>query len=485
MRNPALVAAVAAGKASALATRLMRRGGGTALPGLVAHTVYPGVLRALTAQLPEGSILVTGTNGKTTTSRMLGSIMEAAGLEPLHNRSGSNLERGLVSTVIAAATPTGGLPSRLKAGLFEVDEAAVPGVLLAIRPKVALFNNLFRDQLDRYGEIDTVYRKWRDALSALPARSTAVLNVDDPAIAGLLLAPKLRARTFTFGVDDPRYALDALPHAADSISCPRCNSRLEYSLILLGHLGHWRCPHCGLERPKPDVVARRIRLHGTESSELSLETPAGSFDVVLRVPGLYNVYNGLAAVSAALAFGIEPRFIKIGLEKFTAAFGRIERVNIPGGEGKSLLMALVKNPVGFNEVLRMLFPVEAQEDPEQSRQAAPRHLLIIINDLFADGRDVSWLWDVDFEILSSEPGITGRVGVAGIRAGDMAVRLKYAGLDPSIVKLEVEIADAVDEAIRLLPPGETLYVLPTYTAMLDFRKLLYTKGWVQDQFWEQ
>lgn len=482
LRNPALVAAVAAGKASALATRLTGRGGGTALPGLVAHTVYPGVLRALTAQLPEGSIVVTGTNGKTTTARMLGSILQAAGLAPLHNRSGSNLERGLVSTVVGAATPSGGLPSKLRAGLFEVDEAAVPCVLPAIRPRVALFNNLFRDQLDRYGEIDIVYRKWRDAVSRLPASATIALNADDPAVAGLSLAPNLRAHLFAFGIDDPRYGLGALPHAADSISCPRCNSRLDYSLILLGHLGHWRCPNCGLERPHPDVVAKRIRLHGTESSDLSLDTPVGPMEVTLPVPGLYNVYNGLAAVSAAIAFGVAPQHIKAGLEKFSAAFGRIERVLIPGGEGKSLLIALVKNPVGFNEVLRMLFPPGEREGLEP---AAPRHLLIIINDLFADGRDVSWLWDVDFEILAGEPGLTGRVTVSGIRAGDMAVRLKYAGLDPAILKLEVEIEDALDEAIRSLPEGDTLYVLPTYTAMLQFRKLLSTKGWVQDQFWEQ
>lgn len=482
MRNPALVAAVAAGKASALATRIMGRGGGTALPGLVAHTIYPKVLRALTSQLPEGSIMVTGTNGKTTTSRMLGSILEAAGLEPLHNRSGSNLERGLVSTMVDAATATGSLPTSLRAGLFEVDEAALPGVLPAIRPRVALFNNLFRDQLDRYGEIDTVYRKWRDALPALPPRSTVVLNADDPAIAGLTLASNLRAKVFTFGIDDPRYSLDALPHAADSITCPRCNSRLEYSLILLGHLGHWRCPDCSLERPRLDVVARKVQLNGTESSELTLETPQGPMEVTLKVPGLYNVYNALAAVSAALAFGVAPHHIKEGLGTFTAAFGRIERVEIPGSEGKSLLMALVKNPVGFNEVLRMLFPLEEREG---LAPAKPRHLMIVINDLFADGRDVSWLWDVDFEILSSAPDLTGRVQVSGIRAGDMAVRLKYAGIDPAQVNLEVDIPDALDDAVQALPAGETLYVLPTYTAMLAFRKLLYEKGWVQSQFWEQ
>jgi UDP-N-acetylmuramyl tripeptide synthase len=230
------------------------------------------------------------------------------------------------------------------------------------------------------------------------------------------------------------------------------------------------------------VVAKQVRLHGTESSDLHLETPAGPMQVTLRVPGLYNVYNGLAAVSAALAFGVEPRYIKEGLDNFTAAFGRIERVSIPGSPDNALLMALVKNPVGFNEVLRMLFPLEEREG---LTPAAPKHLMIVINDLFADGRDVSWLWDVDFEILSSTPNLLARVQVSGIRAGDMAVRLKYAGVDPSLIKLDVEIGDALEAAVHSLPPGETLYVLPTYTAMLAFRKMLYEKGWVQSQFWEQ
>jgi UDP-N-acetylmuramyl tripeptide synthase len=479
MRNPALVAAVTAGKASALATRVLGRGGGTALPGLVAQKVYPGVLRALTAQLPEGSVMVTGTNGKTTSSRMLGSILEAAGLQPLHNRSGSNLERGLISTMVDAATPAGGLPGDLRVGLFEVDEAAMPGALKAIRPRVVLINNLFRDQLDRYGEIDTVYSKWRSALPRLGKRSTVVLNADDPAIAALARTKGLRASAFTFGIDDTRYTLEALPHAADSISCPRCNSRLQYSLILLSHLGHWRCPNCGLERPKPDVAATRVALHGTESSEVEIETPAGKMQITLKVPGLYNVYNGLAAVSAALALGISTEYIKEGLERFTAAFGRIERVAVPGGGGKSLLLALVKNPVGFNEVLRMLFPLEGEAVTK------PKHLLIIINDLIADGRDVSWLWDVDFEVLSLQPDRVSSVCVSGIRAADMAVRLKYAGVDSSLLEVKPELTEALDWSVNALPANETLYVLPTYTAMLAFRKLLHGKGWVQSQFWEQ
>ncbi len=492
MRNPAIVAAVTAGKASALATRILGRGGGTALPGLVAQTIYPDILRALTAQLPAGAVVVTGTNGKTTTSRMIGSILEAAGIRPLHNRSGSNLERGLVSAMVDAAKPTGDLPDRFRVGLFEVDEAAAPGVLRAVRPRVALFNNLFRDQLDRYGEIDTVYNRWRKALPTLPARSAVVLNADDPAIASLADTPGLRARVCTFGIADPAYALDSLPHAADSISCPRCNSRLQYRLVLLGHLGHWRCTQCGLERPHPDVVARRVALHGTDHSQLALSSPAGDLELTLKVPGLYNVYNGLAAVTAALALGIAPEHIRRGLEQFSAAFGRIERVAVPGpgGEGRQLMLALVKNPVGFNEVLRMLFPPQAHSDgtpnlDQPGQHDRPEHLLIIINDLTADGRDVSWLWDVDFEVLASRPGLVERVHVSGIRAADMAVRLKYAGVDPALIAVEPELGPALDSALADLPPGRTLYVLPTYTAMLAFRRLLHERGWVKSQFWEQ
>ncbi len=501
MRNPVLVAAVAAGKASAMATRVLGRGGGTALPGLIAQAVYPRVLRDLTSQLPEGSVMVTGTNGKTTSSRMLGSILDTAGLQPLHNRSGSNLARGLISTMVDAATPSATLPDRLRVGLFEVDEATVPAVLSAVRPRVAVFNNLFRDQLDRYGEIDAVYSKWLAALPRLSAGSRLVLNADDPAIAYLAYTPGLRAAPFTFGISDRDYALASLPHAADSISCPRCNNRLLYDLILLSHLGHWRCPECGLARPQPDVAATHIRLNGTDNSNLSLHTPAGDLDITLKVPGLYNVYNALAAVSAALSLGIPLTHVKTGLENFTAAFGRIERVAIPGADNKTLLMALVKNPVGFNEVLRMLFPAVGNRvrdegietvsssptllpTPTPSPYSLSRHLLIIINDLTADGRDVSWLWDVDFELLSASPDNVASVRISGIRAGDMAVRLKYAGVDSALIKTNPDIAQALDAALKDLPPGETLYVCPTYTAMLAFRKLLHDRGWVSGQFWE-
>ena len=230
---------------------------------------------------------------------------------------------------MGAASPAGSLPSSYRAGLFEVDEAAMPAVLAAVRPRVLLLNNLFRDQLDRYGELDTIYSKWRAALPRLSPQSRLVLNADDPAIAALAITQGCAPSPSPSASRTPDMLSSELPHAADSISCPRCNSRLDYSLILLSHLGHWRCPNCGLERPRPDVAATRVKLNGTDSSQVSLRLPDGEAEITIGVPGLYNVYNALAAVAATLAFGVPIEHIKAGLESFTAAFGRIERVSHP------------------------------------------------------------------------------------------------------------------------------------------------------------
>ncbi len=471
--GPREVAAIAAARGAGQAARLLHRGGGTALPGLVAGRIAPQILRRLTRQFPRGSLIVTGTNGKTTTSRMLGAVLAAAGWHPIHNRSGSNLVRGLIATLVQESRLSGRLPA--DSGLFEVDEATVPAVVAEVRPRLILINNLFRDQLDRYGEIDTVQRRWRETLAHLSPRSTVVLNADDPGVAVLGRATPARVRYF--GLADTRQALPALPHAADAIDCPICGRRLVYSAVLLSHLGHYACPACGFQRPEPDIRATEVTLHGTDSVHLTVEAGPTTFGVDIGVPGLYNAYNGLAACAAALSLDVAPATIRAGLAGFRAAFGRIERV-AAGATGKALLLALVKNPVGFNEVLRMLFPPVAPAAP-----APPRRLLIILNDLIADGRDVSWLWDVDFEILAA-PGRVAAATCAGIRATDMANRLKYAGLDPACITVVPELDAALAQTLAALPAGATLDVLPTYTAMLAFRGLLEQRGWVS-QFWEQ
>jgi UDP-N-acetylmuramyl tripeptide synthase len=459
--------AVAAGKLAGGLSRGLRLGGGTTLPGTVARRLDPGVLRELSAALPRGAILITGTNGKTTTSRMLAEILSAAGERVLHNRAGANLIEGLTATAVGDAGWRG--RPRASIGLFETDEAALPQALAEIRPRLVLVHNLFRDQLDRYGEVDTVAGAWRAALATLPAEALVVLNADDPAVADL--GAGLQARVSYYGLEDARHAAGAGAHIADSQFCRRCGHRYDFSLAFYAHIGHYRCPSCGHSRPEPDVRLARLDLQGTAGSRLAITYPGGALELDLPLPGLYNAANATAAVAAALALGVEPARARGALERFSAAFGRIERVTAGPG-GPPMLIALIKNPVGATETVRMLTAGEP---------AGELHLLIAINDKFADGTDVSWLWDAEFEALA------GRVAcavVSGTRADDMAVRLKYAGVPEAAALVEPDLGRAVDAALAALPPGATLYVLPTYTAMLELREDLARRGWVRD-FWAE
>ncbi|MBN9388355.1 MAG: Mur ligase family protein [Chloroflexi bacterium] len=441
--------------------------GGTALPGLIATTIDPFILRDLTARLPGGSAMVIGTNGKTTSTRLFATILETAGIKVANNRSGSNLLRGLTSTLLNQATLNGKLAADM--GLFEVDEAAFPKAQAKILPKLILINNLFRDQLDRYGEIDTVRKQWAKTIQTLAPGTTLVLNADDPSMVYLARFAPEGVRTVFFGLDHPPLALTELPHAVDAARCIVCGATLVYDAIYISHMGHYHCPNCDFRRPDPDFVVKAIELSVEDGSQFVLNTPDGPLELKVGVPGLYNVYNAAGASAATLSLGIAPDHVKEGLAKFKSVFGRIERVAL--GDGRHLLMALVKNPVGFNEVLRML-----TNDPDRRLK-----MMVVINDLYADGRDVSWLWDVDFEILA---GKLDFVQTGGLRATDMANRLKYAGIEPSIISWEENIAESLKKALEHLEPGETLYITPTYTAMLQLREVLTKMGLVIP-FWEE
>ncbi len=466
--QPRLAAAVLAGKTAALLSRRLRLGGGTTVPGSVARRVDSRALARLARRLPRGSLIVSGTNGKTTTSRMIAHCLQHAGLRPVHNRAGANLPPGVTAALLDAADLRGRL--RADVGLFEVDEAAFPPVAAEVHPRVVVLTNLFRDQLDRYGELDYLAGLWAGSMRHLARGALACLNADDPRVALLGADPADGVRPLYFGIDDPGVGKDELPHAADSKICPRCGTAYRYRAVFYGHLGLWRCPGCGSARPEPAVRATHVELLGDEGSRCRVETPSGALELQLRLPGLYNVYNALAACAGALALGVEPARIAAALADFTAAFGRVERVRIPGPDGdRTLFMALVKNPVGFGEVLRTLFAGEAR-----------RTALIAINDRLADGTDVSWLWDVDFEVLVDR---LDACVVTGTRAEDMAVRLKYAGIPPELVWIEPDLERALDAGLALVPPGGTLYALPTYTAMLELRALLARRGHV-GRFWE-
>jgi UDP-N-acetylmuramyl tripeptide synthase len=460
-----LMAAVAAGKVSGTASRLLGRGGGSALPGLVATRLEPNLVRRLSAQLPGGAILVSGTNGKTTTSRMLGIILSHGGFAPLRNKSGSNLMRGVASALLEETNLLGSLSTDGRSlGLFEVDEAALPEILAALPARTLVLLDLFRDQLDRYGEVATVARHWSGALEQLPASTSLVLNGDDPLIREVAGG---RQATY-FGVESWDGEAVEAEHASDVKACPRCGGVVAYSAVTLGHLGHYRCTVCDLTRPTPNVSAWDVRLHGVEGSSFRLVTPWGEVGVKLPLPGMYNVYNALAAAAAAGTLGLSAPDIGSALAKVSPAFGRMERLQV---DGRLVLLALAKNPAGLNEVLRTLLT-----------EPGALHLLVMLNDNTADGKDVSWIWDADVEMLG------GRIAVAvfaGTRKEDMALRFKYAGAltEPVEWKLDAETKRAFVTALDRTPPGEKLFIVPTYTALLDIRTTLTRLGYVRP-YWE-
>jgi len=424
------------------------------VPGKLLWKVDPGAVDRLAARLPRGAVLVSATNGKTTTAAMAAEILRPR-LALAHNSSGANLVSGIASTLVAARGA--------ELGLFEVDEGALPEVARRLLPRVVCLGNLFRDQLDRYGELELIADRWRAALTDLP-RTRLLVNGDDPQLGDLALA---RDNATVFGVDDPRRARPSLQHAADSKHCVSCGTPYEYRAAYVGHLGDYRCPACGHGRPPLDMAAREIELRGLNGGTFTLATAVGERRVELAVPGLYNVYNALAAATLALELGASLDETVAGLARFSAAFGRFERIPV---DDRGLLMLLIKNPAGANEAVRTL--VEG---------SPPARCVVALNDAIADGRDVSWIWDVDFEPLLEA---LERVVVSGDRAAELALRFKYAGFDPERIEVVPRLERALDRGLELTPAGEELVVLPTYTAMLALRKIVAERGHVRP-YWER
>ncbi len=457
-----LGAGIAAGRLAGALIRALGLGGATTVPGRVARAFVPDLLARLGRGLARGSVLVSGTNGKTTTARLLAWIGHRAGWACVHNRAGANLPAGIAAALLGHSALDGRVLGDL--GIFEVDEAALPLVGGALRPRVVVLGNLFRDQLDRYGEIDLVADRWRAALRHLPAEATVIYNADDPLVADVA-RPHPGARTF--GIADPSLRRgERLEHAADGRYCYRCGIPYTYGAAYLGHLGEYRCSRCGTARPPLDVGATEVRLDGMAGSSFVLAAGGERAALTTVLPGLYNVYNVLAAAAAALALGVPLELVAAAVREFVPAFGRGERMTIAGHPA---YMLLAKNPAGFNEVLRSILV--------GGRSVVA---VIAINDLTADGRDVSWLWDVDFEMLRDRCRLAV---VTGVRAHDMAVRLKYAGLPRAAIAVEPDEAQALHRGVRALQPGEPLYLLPTYTAMLRLRHILARRGVVHAS-WE-
>jgi UDP-N-acetylmuramyl tripeptide synthase len=446
-----------AARAVGAASRASGRGGGTTLPGRLLLRLEPEAIARLGAGLDGGTTLVSATNGKTTTAGMLAALLAAAGRQPVHNRAGSNMTWGIATAL---------LEQRGREGLFEVDEAWLPRVAAQLNPSLIVLGNLFRDQLDRYGETEALADEWARTV-AEHAGSRFVLNADDPLVAdlGRDRDEHRREGVVYFGIEDASQALPELQHAFDARHCRRCGHPYAYERAFVGHLGHYSCPNCGAERPAPDVAATRVELHGMRGSTLTVGTPAGELRVELPLPGLYNAYNALAAIAAALQLGIEPAGIGPALAGARGAFGRVETIE---AAGKSLSILLIKNPAGANEVLRTL-RLEAGEKGLD--------LWIALNDRIADGRDVSWIWDADFELLGTA---VRRVTCAGRRAPEMALRLKYAGWPVEAIAVEPAIERSLDAALATAP--QRLFALPTYTALLELHKVLSGRGLTRE-FW--
>ncbi len=398
-------------------------GAGETWPGEIALRLRPNIARSLAGGLSDGVILVAGTNGKTTTSLMIKTILEHVGDSVVHNSTGANLINGVVSSCIRKADWLGRVQADV--GVFEIDENSLPIILQYITPKRILLLNLFRDQLDRYGEVDVIVEKWKQCLITIDSGNQAIkpyqliLNSDDPGVAALGKAAK--GKVTYFGLNDPSKYLKSKEHAADSSFCSDCGGRLKYDGVYYSHIGVWRCTKCSARRPKPNM-----------STWLS------------PLPGLYNQYNTLAAVTLAKSLRIPDSEIKKALTSFAPAFGRQEEIVV---NKKTIKLFLSKNPAGFNVSLRTVLDMGAKE------------LLLVLNDRIPDGRDVSWIWDVDFEMIPAHTNVI----VSGDRVYDMALRMKYAGLNAYV---EPSLRNALDGS------QDTMFILATYSAMLEVRKIL-------------
>lgn len=461
MSSLRLITAILLAKLVSLVTRAFGGGGGTAAPGLVALKIYPHLLNHFARQFKKGTILITGTNGKTTTARLISSVLQSQKFSLIHNRTGSNLSRGLASVCLESSSLTGKINQDF--GIFEIDEAAFSQVAPELNPKLVIILNLFRDQLDRYGEIDKILNNWHQALKEVPQKTTIILNSDDPSVASL--GKKINQKTIYFGLRDKNISQASLSHASDATSCPHCLTNLIYQHCYISHLGVYKCPICGNIQPKSDIICTLVKQSSLNFTRNIIKTPKNTEEILMPIPGIYNLYNSLAAISALSELKISLNKIKKTFKQFQSPFGRVEKIKLP--QNKTLQIFLVKNPAGFNEVLRTL-----------AKNRKNLNLLIAINDLIADGQDVSWLWDVDFEKIVSK---TKKVIFSGIRAEEIALRWKYAQKDLEKGSLiEKNFKKAISKGSELIKKGETLYILPTYTAMLGIRRTLHKMGLVHE-----
>lgn len=440
--NLRLSLAILAGKTAAWLSRL-RGHKGSSLPGLVAMKVYPGTLRELARQVRKGSIVTSGTNGKTTTSNMIADVLAASRYRIIANREGANLITGVTTAFIRSA----GLGGRIKCdyAVLEVDEASMPGVLAQVRPTLVVLTNFFRDQLDRYWELDKITGIIRDSLLR-HKHTTLVLNADDPLVAQFSRTTGLPS--VFYGLGGHEVVRRSSTQTREAKFCPFCGSPLAYDFFHYGQLGSYRCPGCDFRRPAARVEALEPKMVD-RAMGCRLLFDRKEVSLLIQVQGLYNLYNALAAFTVGLQLGLDAPSVLESLRRYRPATGRMEEFKF---NNKPAYLILVKNPTGFNEALAALHAGEGNKD-----------VFIAINDNDADGRDISWLWDVDFEVLGADHGQLLHFTCSGRRGEEMALRLKYAGVPGEKISVSPDLQTAIKEALD--GRGSAAYLFCTYTAL--------------------
>ncbi|HLZ63815.1 MAG TPA: MurT ligase domain-containing protein [Ktedonosporobacter sp.] len=460
-----LAAALSAGKLASTAGRLLRMGGGTSLPGMIARRIDPNILKEVVGASKAKKIVITGSNGKTTTARMSAAIAKAAGKRVSQNRTGSNLLQGVTSVAVNFADIFGRLESDLL--LFEIDEATMPLAVPEIQPDVVVITNIFRDQLDRYGELYAVANALDKVLESLPETATILLNGNDPQVANF--GQNARAKRLFFGLETREVGTPVPEDSADIIRCIHCNDDFIYEVAYLSHLGLYRCPSCGYTLPKLDIAATSVKLaeDGEGPTQVTLRTPQGEMQLSIPLPGLHNVYNAAAAIGASMAANFPMEQVQSALSGIRPAFGRLEKIQ--AGD-KTIYLSFVKNPTSFNLMLRLI-----------GQHPGKKHLLLAASNTLVDGEDFAWLWDVELETMADT--ILDAV-CSGNKAEELALRLKYADVPVNRFSLIPEYTMALETALNNVEPGGTLYIMSGYTPTQELRKLMQKHGWVR-HFWEE
>lgn len=465
LRQARLALAISAGKLVGASGRLLGIGGGTSLPGMVARRIDPNVLKTVMNSTNAKKIVITGSNGKTTTSRMIAEMAKESGNRLSHNRSGSNLLQGVTSVAVNFATVFGQLNSDVL--VFEIDEGTMQHVIPEIQPDVVVITNIFRDQLDRFGELHAVARGLDKVLETLPETSTIILNGNDPQVANF--GTNAKARRVFFGLNTTEIGTPVPEQSADVIRCIHCQEDLDYKVAYLSHLGLYRCPNCGYTLPELDIAATSVKLaeDGKGPTHVTLSTAEGEMQLEIPLPGVHNVYNAAAAVGAALAAGFPREKLPAALSRLQPAFGRLEEIK--AGDA-TIYLAFVKNPTSFNLIMRLI-----KQHPGQ------KHLLLAASHTVVDGEDFSWLWDIDIEEIA--PDIVDVV-CSGNKPEELAMRVKYAEVPTDRIRMVEEREAALDAALKNAGPGGTLYIMATYSPTQELRRIMQKRGWVK-HFWEE